>query len=128
MAWYGEKLETKIKTPDTLPAYIESDDIEKLKDAMRSKKTHKKVIERNILVIDLGIKTGLMRAEIADLKVGDINLVQRYLTVRMGKGMKDRIVDITPSLSVSLEVYLKGKNPEESVFGLKASTLSGLIR
>jgi integrase len=128
MAWYGEKLETKIKTPDTLPAYIESADIEKLKDAMRSKKAHKKVIERNILVIDLGIKTGLRRAEIADLKVGDINLVQRYLTVRMGKGMKDRIVDITPSLSLSLEAYLKGKSPEESVFGLKVSTLSGLIR
>jgi len=127
MAWYGEKLETKIKTPDTLPDYIESSDIEKLKDAMRSKKTHKKVIERNILLIDVGIKTGLRRAELANLKVGDINLAQRYLTVRMGKGMKDRIVDLTPSLSLSLEAYLKGKGPEVSVFGLQASTISGMI-
>ena len=48
MAWYGDKMETKIKVPDTLPDYIESSDIEKLKEAMRSKKTNKKVIERNI--------------------------------------------------------------------------------
>jgi integrase/recombinase XerD len=128
MAWYGEKLETKIKTPDTLPDHIESADIEKFKEAMRSKKTHKKVIERNILIIDIGIKTGLRRAEIANLKVCDINLTKRYLTVRMGKGMKDRVIDITQSLNLSLEAYLKGKAPDESFFGLQASTLSGLIR
>ena len=95
---------------------------------MRSKKTHKKVIERNILIIDLVIKTGLRRAEIADLKVGDINLARRYLTVRMGKGMKDRIIEPTSSLTLSLEAYLRGKAPQDSVFGLKANTISGIIR
>jgi hypothetical protein len=50
MAWYDEKLEIKIKTPDMLPDYIESADIERLKAAMRSKKTHKKAIERNEFV------------------------------------------------------------------------------
>ena len=128
MAWYGEKLETKIKVPETIPEYIESADVEQLKVAMRSKKTHKKVIERNILIIEVGVKTGLRRAEIANLKVGDIDLEKRYLTVRMGKGMKDRIVNLTPLLTMSLEAYLKGKAPEDSVFGLKASTISGLIR
>jgi integrase len=46
----------------------------------------------------------------------------------MGKGMKDRVVDLVPSLVLSLEAYLKGKAHEESVFGLKASTISGMIR
>ena len=128
MAWYGEKLETKIKVPDTLPDYIESADVEKLKEAMRSKKTHKKVIERNILLIEVGIKTGLRRAEIANLKVRDINLTKRNLTVHVGKGMKDRIVELTPSLMLSLDAYLKGKSPDSSVFGLQASTISGIIR
>jgi len=128
MAWYGEKLETRIKVPNTLPDYIESSDIEKLKDAIRNKKTHKKLIGRDILLIEVGIKTGLRRAEIANLKVGDINLARRYLIVRMGKGMKDRIVDLTPSLALSLEAYLKGKVPEDSVFGLQASTISGIVR
>ena len=128
MAWYGEKLETKIKVPDTLPHYIESADIEKLKDAMRSMKTHKKVIERNIMIIEVGVKTGLRRAELANLKVGDINLTKRQLTVRMDKDMKDRIVEITPSLTISLEAYLKSKAPSDSVFSLQASTISGVIR
>ena len=55
--------------PDTLPDYIESADVEKLEEAMRSKKTHKKVIERNILLIEVGVKTGLRRADITNLKV-----------------------------------------------------------
>jgi len=42
--------------------------------------------------------------------------------------MKDRIVELTPSLSLLLEAYLKGKAAEDSVFGLQASTISGLIR
>jgi integrase len=127
MAWYGEPLDTKIKVPETLPDYIEDSDVEKLKEAMRSKKTHKKVIDRNILLIDLATKTGLRRSEIADLRVSNINLAQRYLIVRMGKGMKDRIVDLTPSLTLSLETFIKGKKPEERVFGLQATTISGLI-
>ena len=128
MQWYGEKLETRIKVPDTLPDYIEQDDIEKLKEAMRSKKTHKKVIERNVLLIDLVAKTGLRRSELGNLKVGDINLERRYLVVRQGKGMKDRIIDLAPSLPQLLQPYLKDKPPEQSVFGLAPSTISGLIR
>ncbi len=128
MSWYGDPLDTRIRVPITIPEYVASADIEKLKDAMRSKKTHKKVIPRNLLIIDMIDKTGLRRAEIANLKVGDINLSQRYLTVRMEKGMKDRIVDLTPSLALALEGYLKNRRPEESLFGLKASSLSGLIR
>jgi integrase len=37
--WYGEKLDIKIRLPQTLPDYVKSDDIEKLKEAMKSKKT-----------------------------------------------------------------------------------------
>jgi len=86
MQWYGEKLETKIKLPERLPDYVERDEIEKLKEAMRSKKTHKKVIERNILLIDLGLKTGLRRSELGGLIMRDIDLERNYLVVRQGKG------------------------------------------
>ena len=128
MQWYGEKLETKIRLPERLPDYVEQDEIEKLKEAMRSKKTHKKVIERNILLIDLGLKTGLRRSELGSLIVRDIDLERGYLIVRQGKGMKDRIIDLTPSLQQSLRSYLKGKSPDESVFGLSPSTISGIVR
>jgi integrase len=128
MAWYGQELETKIRLPQTLPNYVEDDDIEKLKAAMRSKRTHKKVIERNLLIIDLACKAGLRREEISNLMVRDIDLPRNYLVVRQGKGMKDRIIDLTPSLHAALEVYLKGKSPEERIFNLSPSTISGIIR
>jgi integrase/recombinase XerD len=127
MEWYGEKLDSKIRLPQTIPDYVKSDDIEKLKEAMKSKKTHKKVIERNLLIIELAIKTGLRRGEIANLLVKDINLERGYIEVHDGKGQKDRIVDLTASLQQSLAIFIKGKRPNDSVFGVKASTISGII-
>jgi integrase len=126
-SWYGDKLDTKIKVPETLPDYIEEGDLKKLKAAMATKKTHKGLIPRNLLLIELGCKTGLRRAELANLKSGDIDLTRQCLVVRLGKGQKDRVVDLAPSLIEPLRVYLKDKSPQESVFGLSAETISGLI-
>ncbi|MCL0104940.1 tyrosine-type recombinase/integrase [Dehalococcoidia bacterium] len=128
MAWYGERLTSKIRVPQTLPNYIESEDIDKLKSALRANQTHKGVVERNILLIELAIKTGLRRSELSNLKVGDINLDRRYLVVRQGKGQKDRIIDLAPSLVELLIPFLKGKDQQESLFGLKPSTISGLVK
>jgi len=47
--------------------------------------------------------------------------------VRKGKGQKDRIVDLAPSLVEKLRVYLLGKAPEQPVFGVSAETISGII-
>jgi len=95
---------------------------------MQSKKSHKKIIARNLLIIDLGLKAGLRRSEISNLLVQDIDLARNYLIVRQGKGMKDRIVDLTPSLHQAVEIYIKGKRPAEHVFNLASSTISGIIR
>lgn len=107
---------------------MESEDIEKLKEAMKSKKTHKNLIARNLLIIELGIKTGLRRTELSNLTVRDIDLNRNYLVVRQSKVMKDRIVDLTPSLYKSLEQYIKGKTPEEKLLNVSPSTISGIIR
>jgi integrase len=127
MVWYGERLDFKIKVPEVLPDYVEDVDLEKLKAAMASKKTHKKVIGRNLLLIELACKTGLRRSELAALKVSDMNLERQFLVVKLGKGQKDRIIDLAPSLVDELRTYLKGKSASESVFGLAAESISGLI-
>jgi hypothetical protein len=56
MDWYGEKLDTKIKVPDTLPDYIEQDDIKKLKNAMRSKKLTRTSLKETYLLLNLELK------------------------------------------------------------------------
>ncbi|MFC2035535.1 tyrosine-type recombinase/integrase [Chloroflexota bacterium] len=127
MGWYGEKLDIKIRLPERLPNYVEQDDIDKLKEAMKNKKTHKKVVERNLLIIELGLKAGLRRSDISNLMVKDIDLNRNYLVVRHGKGMKDRIIDLTPTLHEMLERYMKGKAPEERLVNLAPSTISGII-
>ena len=98
MEWYGEKIDTKIRVEQGLPTYVKSEDIEKIKNAIRGRKSHKQLIERNLLIIDVGDKAGLRREEISNLTVGNINLECGYLEVRKGKGGKDRIIDLTPSL------------------------------
>ncbi len=71
--WYGEELDINIKVPKILPTYVDSKDIEKLLEAIRSKKTHKKNIQRDLLLVDLAILTGLRRSELANLTIGDID-------------------------------------------------------
>jgi len=127
MEWYGEKLDSKIRLPQTLPDYVNVDEIEKLKTAIRSHKTHKKVIERNLLIIELARKTGLRRQEIGNLTVKDINFQRGFIQVH-GKGGKDRIIEMAEPLQESLAAFTKGVQPEAKVFGIAPSTISGLIR
>jgi len=68
MTWYGEKLETKIRVPESLPEYVEQADVDKLIKALKSSRTHKRVIERNVLLIEFAAKSGLRRTEMAKLK------------------------------------------------------------
>ena len=128
MTWYGEPLETRVKVPKTLPQYVEDADVEKLRNALRLNQSHKGVIERNLLLVDIMSDAGLRREEVANLKVGDIDFQRRYLVVRHGKGEKDRIVDLTSSLSESLRRYIGDQAPEQPVFGLNPGTISDIIR
>jgi integrase len=127
MNWYGEKLEQRVRVPQSLPQYIDDDQVTRLKGALKERRTHKGVVERNLLLVEVAAKTGLRRGELSNLRVGDIDLYRQCLVVRLGKGLKDRVVDLTPSLVRSLSVYLKGKAPEEKVFGLEPNTISGVI-
>ena len=126
-SWYGEPLDSKIKVPESLPEYVEDGDLEKLKAAMASKKTHKNKIERNLAIIETDKKTGLRRKELAGLNVADVNVERQYLIVRQGKGQKDRIIDLSPTLIRRLEPFMKGKRPQDSLFGVSAETISGII-
>ncbi len=60
--WYGEELDIKVRVPKVLPSYVEKSDIEKLLEAPRSKKSHKNTIDRDILLVDFAIHTGLNNA------------------------------------------------------------------
>jgi integrase len=127
MEWLGEDHPIKIRVPETLPHYVERAELDSLKAALAAKRTHKGKVPRNLLLIETACLTGLRRAELANLKVADINLERQYLVVREGKGQKDRLIDLVPSLVEAFRLYLKGKPPQEAVFGLGPAAISDII-
>jgi site-specific recombinase XerD len=62
--------------------------------------------QRDAAMVALGYGCGLRRDELATLMVGDLDLVQRRVTVR-GKGNKERVVPIPPGAFHALLDYLR---------------------
>jgi len=116
----------KIKTPKVLPQYYPRDHFEKIEDALRGKRTHKKKIERDILLIETGLMTGLRAGELANLEGGDLYFEDEnsVLIVRRGKGAKDRVVPLVPTIRENLAEYTKDMKREEKVFKLAGKTIS----
>lgn len=74
MKWYGEPMDDfRVKIPKTLPTYTEDGDIEKLFAAIENKRSHKGCIVRDSLLVALALKTGMRRAELANLEPKDIH-------------------------------------------------------
>jgi integrase/recombinase XerD len=127
MKWYGQPIsEFKVKIPRTLPTYIEDDQIERLLDAISSKKTHKGSIARDRLLVELDVKTGLRRAEMANLEARDVHA--EFIVVRSGKGGKDRVIPLAPTIAQKLNAFVKGIEPNEKVFKLTAPSISMKIK
>jgi integrase/recombinase XerD len=126
MKWYGEPLDLKVKVPMLLPAYTEDADIEKLFKVIEGKRTHKKTIVRDSLLVALDLKTGLRRTELTNLEPRDIH--PDFLLVRNGKGAKDRIVPLSPVIATRLHNFTRDMAPTEKVFKLKPASLTVKIK
>jgi len=128
LKWYGEELDINIRVPKILPSYVEKTDIEKLLEALRTKKSHRNTIDRDILLVDLAIHTGLRRSELANLRVGDIDIERQVLIVRQGKGAKDRIIPLSKITTDKLAEHIKSKDKDSGLLGLAPASISGKIR
>ena len=127
MKWYGEPMDDfKIKVPKSLPPYTEDSDIEKLFSAIENKKSHKGCIVRDSLLAALALKTGMRRGELANLEPKDIH--PDFLVVRNGKGGKDRVIPLAPTIAQRLQNFIKDMKPDEKVFKLKGPCIGNKIR
>ena len=126
--YFDIPFEVKIKVPKTLPDYIEGSDIDQIVEWIKSKKSHKRSIDRDLTLLETARKTGMRRSELGNLKVGDVNLDKNRLYVRGGKGDKDRVIPIHPTLLEGLSDLVRGKANKESVFGLKPRSLGNKFR
>ena len=82
-----------------LPKILSPGQVSKLIDAADS-------VFHHVLLMAL-YATGLRRAELAHLKLSDINRERMVIHVKGGKGRKDRDVMLSPTLLEELDRYLK---------------------
>jgi integrase/recombinase XerD len=59
---------------------------------------------------------GLRRSEVAHLRVNDIDSARMTITVRQGKGQKDRLVMLSPLLLQTLRQYWRHNKPKQWLF------------
>lgn len=109
-----------------MPQNVPLEDFERLEKAIRGKKSHKKKIERDILLIQTGRVTGLRAGELAKLNVGDLQLrgEDPFVLVRSGKGEKDRVVPLNSYIRKRLADFTAGMPKDHQVFGLSRKTIS----
>ena len=125
--WYsGESLPFKVKMARIEPQLVSDTEVDLLCNALRSKVTHRKILERDLLILDTMAMTGLRRGEIVNLKVGDLyfNNGRSLLMVKSGKGAKDRCILLNPTIASRLQKYVVNKKPSERIFPITARCLS----
>ncbi len=100
----------KVVTPKIgkrLPVYVQENAIDRLfgevtfSDNLEGK--------RDLLILKLLYATGMRRAELVDLKVGNIDLQKMQLKV-LGKGNKERILPFGPEIKQIIQAYLPYRN------------------
>ncbi len=97
------------KTPWTLPRNILSpEEVQRLIETPPMT-TSKGLRDRTILTIFY--RTGIRRAELLSLKLYDLDLSMGTLTIRQGKGKRDRVVPLLDGTVSLLKVYLSDVRP-----------------
>jgi integrase/recombinase XerC len=67
---------------------------------------------RDYAIIQTFLQTGIRLSELANLRVDDLDLEHRILTVRQGKGKKDRQIPLVDDAVKALRNYLRYRNTQ----------------
>ncbi len=77
-------------------------------------------------IVSLLYSSGLRRGELLNLKLNDIDSKRMVINVINGKGGKDRVTILSPSVLTDLRTYFKIWNPEVYLFeGMKGKQYTG---
>lgn len=98
----------RAKKPDQLPAVFAESEILKILNSLDNLK------HKTILCLAYG--AGLRVSEVVNMQVKDIDSARMVITVRQGKGKKDRIVMLSEKLLILLRVYYMQYKPKSWLF------------
>ena len=94
----------KIQRP--LPKALSQDDVNML---INSPDVSNLLGMRDKAILELLYGSGLRVSEVSNLTTEDINLESQFVTIREGKGNKDRVVPLTPISCNALSLYINNR-------------------
>jgi integrase/recombinase XerD len=109
-----------LKQPERLPKYLTDEQVKALRDEFEGRvmtavgphRLRDALLDRAIFY--LFWQSGLRLSEVEELRLEDLDLSARKLSVRNGKGMKDRTVYLTDTTVNALSAYLAMRGPGSS--------------
>ncbi len=113
-----------LKPPDSLPKYLTDEQVRLLRDDFEGRVLQARLSNhRRAALLDRAIfyllwQCGLRAGEVEELRMEDLDLVGRKISIRDGKGRKDRTVYVTETTIRSLQEYLvmRGVGSGDHVF------------
>jgi integrase len=113
-----------LKEPERLPRFLTDEQVRKVRDAVEARVTEAKFFaaRRDALLARAAFyllwHCGLRLGEVEDLVRDDLDVRGKKLTIRRGKGQKDRVVFLTETTLRALEAYLavRGDGTSNHVF------------
>jgi integrase/recombinase XerD len=126
-----------LKPPEPLPKYLTDEQVRKLRDEVERRVTSSKLEShrRTAILVKSAFyllwQGGMRLGEVEELRLEDLELSQKRLVVRDGKGRVDRTVYLTETAIQALQAYLqvRGVGFSEHVFLFRNAPLKkDLIR
>ncbi|MCI0557768.1 MAG: tyrosine-type recombinase/integrase [Nitrososphaera sp.] len=113
-----------LKQPDPLPRYLTDEQVKQLREEVeRNVREAQLASHRRLAVLVRGAfyllwQGGLRLGEVEELRLEDLDFPQKRLSVRDGKGKKDRTVYLTETTIHALQAYLqvRGEGSDDHVF------------
>ena len=113
-----------LKQPDPLPRYLTDEQVKKLRDEVErgvqdaTLGSHRRLAVLIRAAFYLLWQGGMRVGEVEELRLEDLDFPQKRLSVRDGKGRKDRTVYLTETAIHALEEYLavRGEGSGDHVF------------
>lgn len=126
-----------LKIPDSLPKYLTDEQVGKLRQTLidnleAAQNPHlRRLAKLDLATFYLLWQAGMRLGEVEELRLEDLDLGGQRLSVRNGKGLKDRTVYLTGTALFALQEYLavRGEGSGDHVFLYRNAPLSkDLIR
>jgi len=109
---------TPEKEEKRLPELLTNEELQAFYEAVFSARNHK-----HMVMIKLLIFTGVRNAELANIRLTDIDLQSLQIRIEQGKGSKDRCVPIPASFRGELAQYIESQRKKKATYLFESNRL-----